>query len=169
MCSVIQVLPRNNEMMKIFKKIENSSKKFHFYYIWTYIWIWNHVNENSDPGSYTGIWIHPFLQNQLSAKELERQGIEYILSPKQPPRPLPSLVYLSFFYDSSYPNISESHVCDSPGEGAGPRDLVHQLGQSTCRRGASGQRGTSRGRSQLQPSLPLSDQVSSSGGTGVAR
>ena len=32
------------------------------------------------------------------AKQLERQGIEQILSPKQTRRPLPSLLILSFFY-----------------------------------------------------------------------
>ena len=33
-----------------------------------------------------------------SAKQLARQGIESILSPKQKRRPLPSLLSLSFFY-----------------------------------------------------------------------
>ena len=45
-----------------------------------------------------GGWIHPILKNRLSAKQLAPQGIEYIIYPEQQRRPLPFLLFLSFFY-----------------------------------------------------------------------
>ena len=43
-----------------------------------------------------------YSSNPSSAKQLARQGIEYIQSPKQQRRPLPFLLYLSFFMLPSY-------------------------------------------------------------------
>ena len=40
-----------------------------------------------------------YSSNRPGAKELARQGIEAILSPKKQRRPLPSLLYKSFFYE----------------------------------------------------------------------
>ena len=50
--------------------------------------------------------IHPTLQNRPSAKKLARQWILLILSPKKQRRPLPFLLYLSFFYVSTCPSWS---------------------------------------------------------------
>ena len=44
-----------------------------------------------------------YISKSTEAKQLARQGIEQILSPKQTRRPLPCLLILSFFYDCSLP------------------------------------------------------------------